>query len=469
MINREELELLSKAELIDLILKQQEQIHQLTAALQQLQNDFEALKAKFEHNQKPPTTSQNSSQPPSRDFKSNQPKDKRKHRHGPPQGHPKHERQMVATPDRVVILQPHTCSACQTDLSAEPARLVKVNQITELPEAPAQVIEVRQYEVTCPDCHKSQILSPPSGLEMNRSFGDRLQATVVYLRQEQHLSYVRTQATLENLYRVRISPGGIDDIMQRVGQRALEQVEPIENQVRASAVIYSDETTCRVEGNYWWEWVFCTLSAIRHVIRFNRSSDVIWDVMKEARAEVWVSDYYNAQMKAPTQAHQLCLAHQIRNLQSLIDRSPPSLWAITMQILFRYAIHLSHRRNDLSAEAFQAKVDWIEHCLQVLVDQPLQEEAARLLKQRYQNQRQSLLVFLHRTDVEPTNNISERALRHSVVHRKVLCGFRSEWGAQGFAALASIIDTAELQGIHAFAAIQSLFNHPALPLPTGGE
>jgi transposase len=191
--------------------------------------------------------------------------------------------------------------------------------------------------------------------------------------------------------------------------------------------------------------------------------------MKEAQAEVWVSDYYNAQMKAPTQAHQLCLAHQIRNLQGLIDHSPPSLWAVTMQILFRYAIHLSRRRKDLSAEAFQAKVDWIEHCLQVLVDQPLQEEAARLLKQRYQNQRQSLLVFLHRTDVEPTNNISERALRHSVVHRKVLCGFRSEWGAQGFAALASIIDTAELKGIHAFAAIQSLFNHPALPLPIGGE
>jgi hypothetical protein len=31
------------------------------------------------------------------------------------------------------------------DLMAEDGRLVKINQITELPEAKAQVIEIRQY------------------------------------------------------------------------------------------------------------------------------------------------------------------------------------------------------------------------------------------------------------------------------------------------------------------------------------
>ena len=469
MMNREELELLNKNELIELVLTQQEQNRQHSAALQQLQADFEALQTKFEHNQKPPTTSQNSSQPPSRDVKPNQPKDKRQHRHGPPKGHPKHDRQLVAIPDQIVVLHPERCSTCQTDLSAETGRLLKVNQITELPAAPALVIEVRQYEVTCPDCQKKQVVAPPAGLEMERAFGDRLEATVVYLRQEQHLSYVRTQATLENLHGVTLSPGGIDDIMQRAGQQALRRMETIEAQVRGSQVIYSDETPARVTGDNWWEWVFCTLSAVRHMIRFNRSSDVIGDVMKEAQAEVWVSDYYPGQMKAPTAAHQLCLAHQIRNLQGVIDRSPPGIWAHMMQILFRYAIHLYHRRTALSPMAFQAKTTWLEQCLTVLIDKPLQEEEARVLKERYQNQRQSLLVFLHRTDVEPTNNRSERALRHSVVHRKILRGFRSNWGAQAFAALASVVDTAELNGIHAFTAIQSLFPHPALPLPSGGE
>jgi len=77
---REELEELSKAELIELILGQVEQ-------LAQLQADYEALKLKFEKKGKPPPSSKNSSQPPSRDQKGNQPKDRRQRRHGPPLGH----------------------------------------------------------------------------------------------------------------------------------------------------------------------------------------------------------------------------------------------------------------------------------------------------------------------------------------------------------------------------------------------
>jgi transposase len=43
--------------------------------------------------------------------------------------------------------------------------------------------------------------------------------------------------------------------------------------------------------------------------------------------------------------------------------------------------------------------------------------------------RDSLYVFLERADVEPANNSSERDLRPSVIHRKVIGGFRSAWGA----------------------------------------
>jgi hypothetical protein len=32
------------------------------------------------------------------------------------------------------------------------------------------------------------------------------------------------------------------------------------------------------------------------------------------------------------------MAHQIRNLQAVIDRSPPAFWAQAMQKLFRYGV-----------------------------------------------------------------------------------------------------------------------------------
>jgi hypothetical protein len=67
-----------------------------------------------------------------------------------------------------------------------------------------------------------------------------------------------------------------------------------------------------------------------------------------------------------------------------------------------------------------------------------------------------LLYFLHHQEVEPTNNACERALRPSVIHRKVTNGFRSEWAAKGYTALETVIDTAEIKGRRAFEALVEL-------------
>ena len=448
----------SHEELIELILTQH-------AQLVALQADYEALKLKLEKGKKPPTNSSNSSQPPSRDQKVNRPKDRKRHRHGPPVGHVKYERKFVAEPDHVVEVKSQVCEHCQSDLSAENGKLVDVNQITELPEAKAEVIEVRQYSIECPGCGREQVGEPPAGLEMGRSFGARMEGTVVYYRQEQHMSYVRTKSALRDLHGVKISEGGIDQIMQRAGQKALREAETIQADVRQSKVINSDETGCRLDSRNWWQWVFCTLNAVLHVIRDNRSEDVIREVMGDQQAEVWGSDCLTSQLKAPARERQLCLAHQIRNLQAVIDRSPPAFWAQAMQKLFRYAIHVHNQRDCLSAEAFQTKVKCIERHCDWLIQQSLTDPDASRLQRRYQKYRQSLFVFLYRRDVHPTNNVSERALRPSVIHRKIIGCFRSTWGANAYAAFASVIATAALKGISSFDAIQNLFGTPSLPLP----
>src|SRR5204862_2568575 len=68
------------------------------------------------------------------------------------------------------------------------------------------------------------------------------------------------------------------------------------------------------------------------------------------------------------------------------------------------------------------------------------------LQQRYRLHRDSLYVFLARDDVEPTNNSSERDLRPSVIHRKVIGGFHSAWGAEASAIRTTILATARKQG-----------------------
>jgi transposase len=389
---------------------------------------------------------------------------RKKHRHGPPKGHPKYERKFVAQPDHVVEVKPQVCHECLSDVSQEPVILVNVNQITELPEARAAVIEVRQYQVACPCCGQVQVEQPPAGLEMERIFGARLETTVVYYRQEQHMSYVRTQAALRNLHGVEISQGGIDKIMQRAGQKAIQKAALLEQAIQKSAVIHSDETGARVDGSNWWQWVFCSVEAVLHIIRFNRSADVIQEVMGDHEAKVWVSDCLSSQLKAPAKERQLCLSHQIRNLQAVVEQYPSVSWARLVQALLRYAIHLHHQRETLPEEIFSKKRQRIESLFDKLLARSIEEPNAKRLQRRYLKYRDGVFLFLYRMDVSPTNNISEQHLRPAVIHRKVTGGFRSDWGAQTYAALKSLIDTAALSDIAPFQVIQNLLGIPSLPL-----
>jgi len=157
----------------------------------------------------------------------------------------------------------------------------------------------------------------------------------------------------------------------------------------------------------------------------------------------------------------LCIAEQ----QAVVDRYPASFWPRAMQALFRSAIHWHNQSDHLSPPEFQAQVQRIELLRDWLLERSLEQPESKRLLKRYRKYRDYIFVFLHRTDVSPTNNISERHLRPAVIHRKVIGCFRSSWGAQAYAAFASVIATAALKGVSSFDTIQNLFGTPSLPLP----
>jgi transposase len=300
---------------------------------------------------------------------------------------------------------------------------------------------------------------------MERTFGARLEATVVYYRQQQHMSYERTKMALSDLHGVNLCEGSIDKITQRAGKEAREQTQPIQEALQSSAVIHCDETGSRVDSQNWYEWVFSSAKAVLHVVRFDRSVDVIKEVMQDHQVEVWVSDVYSAQVKAPARERQLCMAHQLRNLQAVIDLYPQAFWPKAMQVLFRSAVHLHNERDQLPPGEFEGRVERLEKLCDRLLERTLEHPDEKRLRKRYRKYRDGLFVFLHRKDVSPTNNVSERYLRPSVIHRKVMGCFRSGWGAEAYAAMASVIHTAGLAGRSPFEAIQGLFGRPSLPLP----
>ena len=77
---------------------------------------------------------------------------------------------------------------------------------------------------------------------------------------------------------------------------------------------------------------------------------------------------------------------------------------------------------------------------------------------RYLAVRDSLFTFLEHPDAPPDNNGSERDLRPLVVYRKVTGGFRSAWGPDLCAAVASVVGTAARRGIDAYHAIHAVLS-----------
>jgi len=136
-----------------------------------------------------------------------------------------------------------------------------------------------------------------------------------------------------------------------------------------------------------------------------------------------------------------------------------------LQQLFQRARRLNKRRVDLSPEIFQGQVQAIEQACDRLLAQTLHTPRAEKLRARYRKHREHLFVFLHQADVPPDNNGSERALRNSVVHRKMTGGFRSAWGAKLHAVAMTVMETAKKRKQNVLGVLRALFAPLPKPIP----
>ena len=413
----------------------------------------------------PPKTPQNSSTPPSKGWKRERPRAEGAKR-GPPFGHLGTSRPR-AEPDWIVLCQPTHCAGCGADLAAAPQVRVGTSQVVELPPVQPVVLEAWRYEATCPHCGATSTAAYPAGFEPTRVFGPHLEALWTYLHEQHHVSYARLATIGRELWRLAVSQGALANALRRVARCLAPQADTIREQVRASPVIGSDETSARVDGRTQWQWAFQTPTASYHVIVPRRNGAVVHDFLGDAVPQAWVSDLWKPQLGAPAERHQVCLAHQLRELQYVVDREQAT-WAQECQALFRRAIHRAHQRDHgtLWGAAYTAAVRKLEADCDALLAAPVEGAEASRLWARFREHRDHLFVFLYDAAVPPTNNASEQALRHSVVHRKVTGGFRSDWGAAAHAIVTSVLDTARKRGENLLAALHAALGAPAA-LPPG--
>jgi transposase len=358
-----------------------------------------------------------------------------------------------------VPLRPEHCAGCGGTLAGVPSHVVGRSQQTELPPVQPVVVELVRYACRCPACGTRTVAAYPAGWDPRQTFGPRLHATLAYLHQHQHVSYARLAQLLFDLCGLRLSPGALANALARVSRGLKEACAALREQVRGSPVVGSDETRARVAGKNCWSWVVQSATATYHWVGKSRGAAELGQFYGEAaegRPAVQECDCYSAQLASPVETKQVCMAHQLRDLEYATEHGDIA-YAPKMARLIRRAIHLKHRRPDLPPALYAHQTARLQRVGQALGHGPLTPNPFGADQQRrYRRLERFWWVFLARDDVAPTNNASERALRPAVVHRKVTGGFRSTWGAEGYCRFLSVGQTAQKQGGQIFSTVLAI-------------
>lgn len=456
--------------LVERLFARLESVEASHAALQrenaELRRENVALKTKVaELEEKLAKSSRNSSKPPSSDG----PKARHERRAKKPTGrgpggqpgHSKHERPTVP-PEKVskrVVLKPKHCERCTSALSGndpEPHR----HQVFELPKIEPVVTEYEQHTLGCKRCGHATRASMPADVP-TRIFGPSVEAACGYFMGVHRIGKRGTAEILQDVFGLPISIGAVVDSQNEVC-RALEK--PYDEAVahaQAAPIKNADETSWR-EGNTKgranaWLWTLVTSTVIVFMIHRSRAQDAAMKLLLNGKAALkdlvfgyLGTDRHGAYNFWPLALRQFCWSHLQRDFTAISERAGCARVIGTKLIeetsrMFEWW----HRVRDgtLSRDTFKVYMRSLRARVEALLregsglpDKKTARTCAKLLKNS-----EAMWTFVRVEGLEPTNNSSERAVRHGVLFRKVSGGTKSAEGSRFVERILSVHATLRLQ------------------------
>jgi transposase len=438
----------SRDDLIALVLAQHAQIATQAEQISALIARVGELEAKLAA---PLKTPDNSSLPPSKGQKPNLPDPAKKK---PRPGRPGVARALADHPDTTIEATLDACPHCAHTLGPADQSEIHAYDHIDLPPIRPIITRINRHRGVCPCCRKPVTAPVPAGLEPGSPFGPGISSLILHLHITQAVSFQRMSRLMGEVFGLVISEGAITNILARAEAPLLAAVSPIAAAVRASPVVGSDETSARVRGRTWWQWVLLSTTAVYHVIADTRAASVVTTFLDGAQPEIWVADRYGGQLGHGV-VRQMCLAHLLRDAKYAIEAGD-TVFAAGFRWLLLRAVAIGRRREALKDTTLaQYRADLERRLDRLLAGPEPKQDAARRLFRAMRRDRYDLFRFVTRRDVPYTNNACERALRPSVIFRKVTNCFRAEWGAKVYAAAASVIATGRLHGLTALEALRA--------------
>lgn len=285
--------------LIAIILAQAEQIQQLQEQLRTLDEAQQQLR---EHLDEAQREGKRQAAPFRRD------QDQRSEAPKPPgrkKGHQASYRRVPEPMDRHVEVPfdtaPEADSALCPHCGGRLERVRPIEQIVEeLPPVEPEVIRLVSYRGCCSQCGSVETRHP---LRTSRAtgaagvhLGPRAQALATALVYRHGLPLRRACQVLDELFGLRLSPGGLAHLTHRISRELTETEAHLVEQARRARVQHVDETSwwvAQAEQPAQWLWVFANEEQTLYRVRAGRNREVIEEVLTGGFGGVLISDCLN--------------------------------------------------------------------------------------------------------------------------------------------------------------------------------
>ena len=242
-----------------------------------------------------------------------------------------------------------------------------------------------------------------------------------------------------------------------------------------------DESPTKEASAKAWLWTFVASSFTVFALRGTRAATVLKDLLTDTfqgivicdRAKMYWSLGRDAKDEPRRHRLQWCWAHLKRDFQALID-SPDHQVKRLGHDLMRQTKELFRqwsrcRDGTITRVGLKRLLAPVRQDVEALLLRGVFSGNPRLVGmcRELHDHRDWLWTFLDHDGVEPTNNASERSLRHAVIWRKLSFGTQSTAGSRFVETMLTVIETCRQQSRDVFAyvteAVEAHFANETCP------
>jgi len=441
------LQQLSKDQLVNMIIQQNNQIDQLSNMVKDLQLQMNK-------------DSSNSSKPPSSDNfepKKNQSlRQKSGKKSGGQKGHQGTTRKQKEKPDKIISCRPNNCEQCGKDLDNMEGEIVGKRQEVDIPPIKPITTEYQQEKIKCACGHCNQGKFPEH-IKAAFQLGQNLQSFIVYLNTAHYIPYQRLAQILDDMLNMEISQGTIDNVLDNFNRKSQPYYYQILDDIKRHKWTGGDETGAKVNGKKWWYWVWQNTKGSFYIADKSRGYAVVEKYFGTNYLGILIHDCWSAQNNTVAKGHQLCHPHLLRDLIFCME-TEKNKWTYNV---FKLLLSSEKARDKIWQDDFNPEmrnkiIQNYQDKLQQLIRQKLTGAISVRLQKRFKKHQEKIFYFMNDPDIPWHNNSSEQAIRGFKLHQKISGCFRSIKGAKRRAVILSIVETCKKRKMNILKSLQQI-------------